>query len=182
MRTASCCEAPILTACVVLCVFCSSTSPASAAVVFSGEVSPAKSTDWNDTKHGYIGKTSGKSGSITVNGGSVLTSKSGDLGHASGAAGSVTVTGGGSTWTNTYGVVVGYSGTGTMRIENGGQVNNGDGNIAAGGAGASGTVTVTGIGSRWTNRYDLSLGYWGGRSTLRDDSRITSAFQFAENL
>ncbi|MBE3134831.1 MAG: hypothetical protein IMZ55_15295, partial [Acidobacteria bacterium] len=52
---------------------------------------------------------------------------------------------------------VGYSGWGTLTIQNGGQVSNTDGFLGSWG-GSSGTATVDGIGSTWTNTGSLYIG------------------------
>src|SRR5258705_3193464 len=58
------------------------------------------------------------------------------------------------------GLRVGVSGTGALTIQNGGTVNNTLG-IIADNAGSSGTATVDGAGSGWTNSSDFYVGHYG---------------------
>jgi T5SS/PEP-CTERM-associated repeat protein len=134
----------------------------------AGEVSPADPSTWTSSTDGFIGLTSGKTGTVTVGGGSVLLSQNVNIGRDSGSTGTVTVTGTGSTWANSNALMVGYSGTGTLTIENGGQVSS---SYACPGftSGSTGTVIVTGAGSTWTNagsHGSLDVGI-SGAGTLR---------------
>src|SRR5262249_58331361 len=56
--------------------------------------------------------------------------------------GTVTVTGAGSTWTNDQGIRVGFLGTGTLTIADGGTVNSGGSVQLASGAGSIGTLNI----------------------------------------
>ena len=67
----------------------------------------------------------------------------------------------GSTWSNSGSLLVGFYGTGTLNIQNGGAVSNTDGFIGRV-SGSSGTATVDGAGSTWTNTGSL---YVGGSSS-----------------
>ena len=69
----------------------------------------------------------------------------------------VTVDGTGSTWTNTFSLFVGDSGTGALTIQNGGKVTNTGGTIGSN-AGSNGMATVDGAGSTWTNNNNLFVG------------------------
>ena len=62
----------------------------------------------------------------------------------------VTVSGTGSTWTNSSALYVGYSGSGTLNITDGGAVSSTYGYIGYN-SGSTGAVTVDGTGSTWTN-------------------------------
>ena len=70
------------------------------------------------------------------------------LGYNSGSTGTATVTGAGSTWTNYY-LEVGYSGSGIMNVEAGGQISNYGYSYCDLGSnsGSTGTVTITGTGN-----------------------------------
>ena len=86
------------------------------------------------------------------------------IGLQAGSHGGLTVDGAGSTWTNTY-LYVGYAGSGTVAVTNGGTVSNyscflGD---QPGGAGA---VTVNGADSTWTVAGDAWIGHSGGSGTV----------------
>jgi T5SS/PEP-CTERM-associated repeat protein len=74
---------------------------------------------------------------------------------------SATVTGTGSQWNVGATLNVGDNlGTGTLNIQNGGTVSNSGGYVGNGGG--TGTATVNGAGSSWTNRHDLFVGYDAG--------------------
>jgi outer membrane autotransporter protein len=73
--------------------------------------------------------------------------------------GAVTVTGDGSRWDTDH-LAVGFSGDGTLAIENGGYV--WDLSAVVGMfEGVTGTVEVTGADSTWDNLGDLAIGAWG---------------------
>ncbi len=142
------------------------------------------------TYNGYIGNSLGSTGAVTVDGpGSTWTNNGsllvgcygngslsitargvvnsyggGNIGCYSGSSGSVAVDGLGSTWTNYYGVTVGYNGSGSLSITNGATVSNTWGNCYIGyTTGSWGAVTVDGPGSNWTNNGGsaLCVGYSG---------------------
>src|SRR5437879_9757069 len=76
------------------------------------------------------------------------------------------------------GLRVGVSGTGALTIQNGGTVNNTLG-IIADNAGSSGTATVDGAGSRWTNSSDFYVGHGGsGTLTIRNGGAVSHVFGF----
>ena len=71
-------------------------------------------------------------------------------------------------------LIIGASGTGTMKIENGGAVASGDAHIAEG-AKSTGTVTVTGANSSWSVQGVLSVGEGGtGILNIQDGGVVTS--------
>jgi len=61
---------------------------------------------------------------------------------------------------NTGSLGAGYAGSGTLAIRDGVSVESSAGYIACK-PGASGVVTVDGVGSTWTNSGHLTVGYWG---------------------
>src|SRR6266404_8222765 len=72
------------------------------------------------------------------------------------------------------GLRVGVSATGALTIQNGGTVNNTLG-IIADNAGSSGTATVDGAGSRWTNSGDFYVGHGGsGTLTIRNGGAVSN--------
>ncbi len=72
-------------------------------------------------------------------------------------------------------LIIGASGTGTMKIENGGAVGGGDAHIAQG-AQSTGTVTVTGANSSWSVQGALSVGEGGtGILNIQEGGVVTSA-------
>jgi T5SS/PEP-CTERM-associated repeat protein len=77
----------------------------------------------------------------------------------------VTVAGTSSTWANSGGLIVGEFGNGNLHITGGSTVTSGGGILGANFSFVSGTVTVDGAGSMWTNNGNLSVGD-PGRGTL----------------
>ena len=72
--------------------------------------------------------------------------------------GTVTVDGTNSKWTNTNTLYVGFYGSGTLKIIDGGMVSNTDGYIAYNSSYSSkSNVNVNGAGSTWTNTSNLYL-------------------------
>ena len=87
------------------------------------------------------------------------------IGGADTGVGTVTVTGTGSLWDNASMLSVGYSGTGTLNIENGGAVNVSWLSDIGSKSGSTGTVTVTGANSKLTFDDDFAVGQ-NGTGTL----------------
>jgi outer membrane autotransporter protein len=86
--------------------------------------------------------------------------------YLDGGTGVVTVSGAGSTLTSSGNLYAGYYGAGTLVIENGGKVSNGNGQLGGPIIGTGiGNAIVTGAGSVWTNSGNLSVGY-GATGTL----------------
>ena len=96
------------------------------------------------------------------------------LGYHSGADGTATVTGEGSEWIVDNYMYVGYNGTGTLSVENGGKVSNTDGLVGAY-RGSTGTAVVAGAGSTWTSE-NLRVGNYGaGTLTIEDGGKVSCA-------
>ena len=77
----------------------------------------------------------------------------------SGSTGNATVNGANSIWTSTNELRIGYNGTGTLAITNGGAVNvTGDSYIGRNST-ATGRITVSGANSKWSNSNYLYVGY-----------------------
>jgi T5SS/PEP-CTERM-associated repeat protein len=132
------------------------------------------------------GSTWANSGNLTVgsygngalnviNGGRASSAADSYLGYNTGAKGTVNVDGTGSAWTSTGTIIVGYSGTGTVNITNGGQ--------ASGGAaigeipGSTGTVNIDGAGSAWIDYDTLVVGANGtGALNITNGGRANSGF------
>lgn len=120
-------------------------------------------------------------GVLNVTGGASVSSSSAYIGGcitvALSGAGTATVSGSDSTWTNTQDLYVGYSGTGVLSILNGGSVSSRNGFV--GGfehSVGTGTVTVSGSGSTWTNTGQLGIGYLGtGTLTIDGGAIVRSA-------
>ncbi len=87
----------------------------------------------------------------------------------------MTVDGVGSSWTNSGDLSVGNSGTGTLTIRNGGTVSNTGLGYLGNNAGSTGTVTVDGAGSTWTNSGDLVVGDSGtGTLTIQNGGAVSN--------
>ena len=137
-------------------------NPVLAGIAFTGDYSPAPAS-WNSSTNGYVGNTA--AGAVTINSGSYLSSKTGYLGYAATGSGTATVDGSGSRWIRSGNLYVGYNGSGTLNITNGGTVgNNSSGNyggIVGQSSGSTGVATVDGGGSMWTNSGSLAVGVMG---------------------
>jgi T5SS/PEP-CTERM-associated repeat protein/autotransporter-associated beta strand protein len=117
-------------------------------VAFNGTGAVSQSAGTSDAGWFYVGFKPGSSGAYTLTGGTLSSS------------------------TAHY---VGYSGKGTLSIESGGQASNAYSSIGNFSK-SSGTVTVDGIGSKYTNSSWLQVGY-GGTGTLRvqNGGEVTSS-------
>ncbi len=156
--------------------FLASVAPLQAAIVAPGDVSPA--LPWNNNTVAYVGATAG--GTLSVNGGSQLSTAAGYLGYYSGATGAATITGSGSLWSNS-GLYVGRSGSGALNVASGGQVNSSVGYLGYN-AGASGVATISGSGSKWINAFadNLYVGYSGsGTLNVTSGGQVNSTNSYA---
>jgi T5SS/PEP-CTERM-associated repeat protein len=104
-------------------------------------------------------------GALIISNGSVVSSTRFVLASNSASNGTATVSGSGSTWDNLVVCFVGYLGTATLNITNGGEVS-GESQASIGESDASnGTVTVDGTGSTWTQFEAITVG-GNGAGTL----------------
>ncbi|TPK05865.1 autotransporter outer membrane beta-barrel domain-containing protein [Mesorhizobium sp. B2-5-9] len=109
----------------------------------------------------FVGTISSYSGSLTITNGGTLSDTAGYLGYASDASGTVSVTGAGSVWSNSSDLflALGTNSNGTLTISSGGAVSDKVGHVGYGPG--TGTVTVDGPGSTWTNSGDLYIAEFG---------------------
>ena len=108
-------------------------------------------------------------GTLTIQGNGKVTNQAAWVGRYAGSHGLATVTGNGALWdAQGWTMGVGNAGTGSLRIDNAGAVQNAAGQVGAL-AGGDGTVTVTGGGSKWTNTSTLDVG-GSGKGTLNIQS------------
>ena len=105
-----------------------------------------------------------------------MSSAGSTIALVAGSKGRVTVDGAGSTWTNSGTLSVGDRGGGTLIIQNGAVVSNGAGTIGRLAiAGGSGSVTVDGAGSTWTNSGTLKIGDAGtGTLTISNGGTVSA--------
>jgi T5SS/PEP-CTERM-associated repeat protein len=125
---------------------------------------------WTASSSVFVG-TSG-AGVLSIAAGGSGTTAASYVGYNANSSGTVTVDGANSTWT-TSGLFMGYSGAGTLNITNGGKASIASGYLGYLGynANSSGTVTVDGANSSWTNS-GLSIGY-SGAGTLNITNHAT---------
>lgn len=135
-------------------------------------------------------------GTLNIASGGTVSDVSGSVAAGAASAGIAAVDGNGSTWTNAQTLYIGNQGNGTLNVTHGGSVVsqklyvgnssgssfNGTLNIASGGTvsdtsgyvaqgfgfsgSQTGTVTVTGAGSLWSNSGNLTVGNGSGTGTL----------------
>ena len=115
-------------------------------------------------------------GNLTILRSGDVSNTTAGVGVNAGSSGTVTVTGAGSTWTNSSTLlVVGDEGRGEMTIQNGGAVSTAFGGTVGQVAGSTGTVTVTGTGSTWTNGSALYVGDRGtGTMNILDGGAVSN--------
>ncbi|MDX8493023.1 autotransporter outer membrane beta-barrel domain-containing protein [Mesorhizobium sp. VK22B] len=136
-------------------------------------------SSWTNLGNLYVGNSG--TGTLNILNGGEVSSFQGYIGKNTGSTGTVTVDGAGSSWTNSnlgYGLFVGYAGTGTLKILNGGKVTNSIGVIAYG-DGSTGIVTVDGAGSSWTNFGNLDVGSSGtGTLTVQNGGKVSNTLGY----
>lgn len=114
-------------------------------------------TTWN-TGHQFVGVWNDGTLNIT-NGAQVSGGGAGTIGYDAAATGAVTVEGAGSAWSLASWLKVGGVGTGTMTVQQGGQVTSAGGRMGYS-ANTQGSVSVDGGGSAWNCTY-LDVGERG---------------------
>jgi T5SS/PEP-CTERM-associated repeat protein len=120
----------------------------------------------------FVGNNGAANGLVVSNGATVLAGSSGTIGYGGDFTGNansntVTVSGAGSLWSNGLELVVGELGfANRLEVNNGGRVLNSNGFVGRSLFSPSNTVVVTGAGSLWSNRADLSLGGSGNGNLL----------------
>ena len=99
----------------------------------------------------------------------------GYLGYYAGSTGTAIVTGSGSKWTNSNELYVGKSGSGSLTIADGGQISNTSYCYLGYDSDSSGTATITGSGSTWTNSGLFYIGYYGkGIMTIEAGGQVNN--------
>jgi outer membrane autotransporter protein len=120
----------------------------------------------------------GGPGILTISNGGTLTNTSSYIGW--GGAGTVNVIGGGSAWNTDLALSLGLNGgDGVLVVSNGATVVSTDGHLGVGFGGATGTVTVDGAGSTWTNSSDLFVGDQAiGTLTISNGGAVSNALGY----
>jgi fibronectin-binding autotransporter adhesin len=127
-------------------------------------------TNNSELSVGYSG-----SGALNLTAGGSVSNTVAYVGYQSSKTGTVTVNGTGSTWNNTDQLNVGYYGSGELKIAGGGAVRSNNGGYIGASGGSSGTVTVDGAGSTWTNNQVLYVGSSGtGTLNITGGGRVQS--------
>jgi T5SS/PEP-CTERM-associated repeat protein len=133
-------------------------------------------SQWNNDNELYVGRDG--NGTLVVEDGGLISNTStfnitAYLGYDQGTTGEVTITGSGSQWNNSGGLYVGRKGSGTLRVEDGGRVSNGDSYLGYY-SGSTGEAIVTGPCSRWDGGY-LFVGREGnGTLTVENGGQVTA--------
>ncbi len=137
------------------------------AVTVTGEGST-----WTSNKWLFVGDSG--SGDLSVEaGGQVTCNWDGWIGFYDGASGSATVTGPGSAWRSNGYLIVGFIGSGTLRVDAEGRVDNTWG-LVGNETGSVGRVTINGTGSVWTNTLLCVGGKGTGYLTVSAGGHVTS--------
>ncbi len=158
----------ILRIVLVFAAVCFFAAPAArASIVSSGDVEPYPPSTWTPAVFspstfqisggttGIIGNTA--NGALTINNGSTLASAFGYLGNQTGVTGTVSINGAGSSWNlnsnsgSQFNLIVGRNGgVGILSVTNGANITTGG--MTATPALGNGSVTISGVGSTWTNQ------------------------------
>jgi T5SS/PEP-CTERM-associated repeat protein len=141
-------------------------------VTVSGEGSK-----WTSTGNLEVGRQG--SGTLRIIDGGEVTGFNNQVGGSVSStpgvgAGEVLVSGPGSTLSSEFNTHIGYRGTGTLTIENGGNVTDANAFIATFSS-STGTATVTGAGSTWTNTDSINIGSSGdGTLVIEKGGTVTN--------
>jgi T5SS/PEP-CTERM-associated repeat protein len=142
---------------------------ARATVTRSGDYDPTGA--WNIGTTVHIGNTA--SGTVTVNGGSGLSTGISHIGYTSTGLGLVNITGSGSSW-ETSTIYVGNSGGGTLSIAAGGDVT-GFQCTVGNALGSTGILSVDGNNSDYGTSQDITVGnYGGGTLSITNGGHVTT--------
>jgi T5SS/PEP-CTERM-associated repeat protein len=126
---------------------------------------------WTSTGILHVGRQG--DGTLRITDGGKVVSSIGQVGGTNFSQpgtgnGVITVNGPGSTWTTDNNMHIGFLGTGSLTIENGGNISDANGFLAFF-TGSTGTATVTGAGSTWTNSDSLTIGSLGQGTLIIDN-------------
>jgi T5SS/PEP-CTERM-associated repeat protein len=132
----------------------------------------------------YLGSTVGSTwagwGEMTIQSGAQASCVGAFLGNRLGSSGTVTVDGSGSGLAISSILHVGYYGSGQLKVQAGGQVSSTAAStwcLLGDQSGSTGTATVTGAGSTWTNGGDISIGEYGaGTLKIEDGGQVSNSW------
>jgi len=140
----------------------------------TGRDAGGAASTWTSQAPVHIGSGSGSNGTLWVLDGALAQGQSAAIGVDGGSTGNVTVSGIGSVWqlSTVYSFQVGASGSGTLRIDNGGAVHSGQGMIGWL-AGSDGRVTVSGPQTLWDPLNNIYVGFEGtGELNIQDGATV----------
>ena len=122
-----------------------------------------------------VGQGAGSNATLVVGPASTANSGNAQIGADAGSVGSVLVSGSISTWTNSAGMAVGNTGTGSLTIDTGGKVSNLSDLYIANDTSGNGTLTVTDPGSKLSVGGSLYVGLLGtGSLNIQNGATVTS--------
>jgi len=132
------------------------------ALTVSGRDAGGTASTWTSLGSVLVGVDAGSSGTLTILDAGMAQSDSGTIGSNNGSVGSVLVSGPGSTWNLSAGraFMIGESGRGTLRIDDGGAVHSGQG-IIGWLAGSDGSAIVSGRTTVWDPFNNIYVGFEG---------------------
>ena len=132
------------------------------ALTVSGRDAGGTASTWISLSSVVIGVEDGSNGTLTILNAGMAQSDSGTIGSNTGSVGSVLVSGLGSTWnlSANRGFIIGESGRGTLRIDDGGAVHSGQG-ILGWVAGSDGSAIVSGRTTVWDPFNNIYVGFEG---------------------
>jgi fibronectin-binding autotransporter adhesin len=141
----------------------------------------------NPNAYVFTGYSPGDQATLLISNGGQVTDNSTTLGNAANSSGTVTVSGvnangTASTWNNSLNLDVGELGSGTLNIEDGGQVST-DGGYLADGVGSTGVATVTGVNadgkaSTWENTSLVVGGNGSGTLNVENGGQATDLYGY----
>lgn len=132
------------------------------ALTVSGRNAGGPASTWTSLGSVLIGVEAGSSGTLTILDAGMAQSDSGTIGSNNGSVGSVLVSGPGSTWnlSASRAFMIGESGRGTLRIDDGGAVHSGQG-VIGWLAGSDGSAIVSGQTTVWDPFNNIYVGFEG---------------------
>ena len=133
---------------------------------------------WTNNSNLYVGNYGDGTLNIT-DGGTVSNNRYSAIGYQPGSTGEINIDGAGSIWTNNDYLYVGCEGDGRVNVTGGGTVSNNSWGSIGDNNGSTGTVTVDGPGSTWTNSSQLVVGNYGdGTLNITDGGMVSNSWSY----